>query len=442
MSSNERGFGAVLRNRHFLFLWVAQAVSQTAQNGANLVQIVLIETLTHSSGQVALMILAFTLPAAVLSVVAGVVVDRVSNRLILFASNALRVVFTLGYLAAFHGLRDWPALAAIYLLTFGSSAIGQFFAPAETATIPALVERDSLFSANALFNLTTTAAQLIGLVVLFPLVLKVGNTLAPNRGIDIAFVLIATMYLVATLLVALLPQDRRPYHPEPVGPWGQTLRDVREGWRFVRSNPPIYLPMMHLTMVAMLVMVLVTIGPGFATRVLGFEPEDAIYIFGPAGVGMLIGTVLMGRYGQHFQRDDLSSTGEITVSFALVGLAGVGWASQSPSIGRILVGLNDTPMVMALSVVLGFSLALIAIPAQTSLQERSPIDLRGRVFALLYTMSSLVVIVPLIFIGALADWVGIPIVSLLVATLAFIAGCIGFYVSRKLIQFGKTELVE
>ncbi|MER3424095.1 MAG: sodium-translocating pyrophosphatase, partial [Nitrospiraceae bacterium] len=42
-------------------LWMAQAISQTAQNGVNLVQIVLIETLTHSSGQLALMVLAFTL---------------------------------------------------------------------------------------------------------------------------------------------------------------------------------------------------------------------------------------------------------------------------------------------------------------------------------------------------------------------------------------------
>ena len=90
MSGSSRGFGTVLRNRPFLFLWMAQAISQVAQNGANLVQIVLIETLTHSSGQIALMVLAFSLPAALLSLIAGVVVDRVSNRLILIASNVLR----------------------------------------------------------------------------------------------------------------------------------------------------------------------------------------------------------------------------------------------------------------------------------------------------------------------------------------------------------------
>src|SRR6266852_7989342 len=107
MTSPARGFGAVLRNRKFLFLWMAQAISQTAQNGANLVQIVLIETLTHSSGQIALMVLAFSLPGALLSLLAGVVVDRVSNRLILVASNALRVLFTLGFFGALHALEGW-----------------------------------------------------------------------------------------------------------------------------------------------------------------------------------------------------------------------------------------------------------------------------------------------------------------------------------------------
>src|SRR5438093_204285 len=153
MSADARGFMVVLRNRNFLLLWIAQAASQIAQNGANLVQIVLIETLTHSSGQVALMVLAFSLPAALLSILAGLVVDRVSNRLILFASNILRVAFAIGFLLAFHALSDWAALIAIYVLTFVTSAVGQFFAPAEAATIPALVDRDALLSANALFNL-------------------------------------------------------------------------------------------------------------------------------------------------------------------------------------------------------------------------------------------------------------------------------------------------
>ena len=415
MSSSARGFGPVLRNRNFLLIWLAQVFSQIAQNGSNLVQIVLIETLTRSSGQIAVMVLAFTLPGALLSILAGVIVDRVSNRLILVASNALRVVLTLGYLFAYHALSDWAALTVIYVVTFAVSAIGQFFAPAESATIPALVERESLISANALFNLTMTVSQLIGLIVLFPLVLKAGNNFGPTRGIDVAFALVAIMYLVAAVLVMFLPKDDRPYHPARVATPGQTVRDMREGWRFVRHNVSIYIPILHLTMVSMLVMVLVTIGPGFASRVLGLPPEDAIYIFTPAGAGMLLNTYLIGRVGHGLNRDRLSIVGEIGMSASLAGLAAVGWVSESAHVAQLFEGLNYMPFVMGLALVLGISVALIAIPAQTSLQDRSPSELRGRVFALLYTMTSLIVILPLIFLGALADRIGIPSVSALVA---------------------------
>ncbi len=442
MASNARGFTGVLKNRDFLFLWMAQAISQTAQNGVNLVQIVLIESLTHSSGQIALMVLAFTLPAALLSLLAGVVVDRVSNRLILVASNGLRVIFTLGYLLAFHGLMDWPALLAIYTLTFINSAIGQFFAPAEAATIPTVVERDSLLSANALFNLTMTVSQIVGLVVLFPVVLKIGNSFGPNRGIDVSFILVAAMYFVAMLLVGLLPKDTRPYHLDQVTTIRQTLKDIRDGWRFVSSRPAIYLPIVHLTSVAMLLMVLVTIGPGFASRVLGLQPEDAIFIFGPAGIGMLVSTILIGRFGHTFKREYLSNAGQITVSLVLVALAGVGWASASPGVAGFFIGWNYTPTVMILALFLGFSIALIAIPAQTSLQERSPESFRGRVFALLYTMTSLIVIVPLIFIGNLADRIGIPNVSLLVALATFVVGLLGILQGRTIPEYAMTEMSE
>ncbi len=440
MTSTSRGFGSVLRNRQFLFLWLAQALSQTAQNGVNLVQIVLVDTLTHSSGQIALMVLAFALPAALLSVIAGVVVDRVSNRLILIASNLLRALFTLGYVAAFHWLHDWAALIVIYLLTFVNSAIGQFFAPAEAATIPALVDRKSLLSANALFNLTMTIAQVVGLVLLFPLVVKIGNTLGPNRGLDISFGLVVAMYFAAGLLVLALPTDSHRFHAVRTATVTQTIRDVREGWRFVRATPAIYLPIVHLTTVAMLIMVLVTIGPGFASRVLGLSPEDAIYIFGPAGVGMLVSTLAIGRFGHRYLRDHLSTAGEMGLGLVLAGLSAVGWASTAP--GMASLQLTITPGAMLLAFLLGISLAMIAVPAQTSLQERSPVELRGRVFALLYTLTSLVVIGPLLFIGALADRIGIPAVSLLVALLALAVGLYSFARTRSLRELALTELSE
>ena len=45
-AERRQGFAAVLRNRHFLRVWIAQCLALTAQNGIHFVQMVLIESLT------------------------------------------------------------------------------------------------------------------------------------------------------------------------------------------------------------------------------------------------------------------------------------------------------------------------------------------------------------------------------------------------------------
>src|SRR5512135_2316123 len=152
-SLNSRGYTAVLRNRNFLALWMAQVLSNTALNGSFFIQLILIEQVTGSSTQLAAVILAFSLPAVLLSAIAGVVVDRVPKKTILIASNALRVLTggALAFLASYlssHNLSETSFLIGIYLLVFTASAIGQFFAPAEGATIPLLVSKENLLPAN------------------------------------------------------------------------------------------------------------------------------------------------------------------------------------------------------------------------------------------------------------------------------------------------------
>ena len=155
---------------------------------------------------------------------------------------------------------------------------------------------------------------------------------------------------------------------------------------------------------------------------------------------MLISTVGIGRFGHRFLRDQLSTIGELAISVVLASLAAVGWASSAPDMAAF--NLTFTPIVMLLAFLLGISLALIAVPAQTSLQERSPVELRGRVFALLYTLTSLVVIVPLLFIGALADRIGIPVVSLLIALLTLVVALYSLTRTRRLADFVVSDLSE
>ncbi len=145
-SVSPRGYTVVLRNRHFLSLWMAQVFSTTALQASFFVQLILIAEVTRSSAQLGAVILSFSLPAVLLSALAGLVVDRVSKKYILLASNGLRVMTgaALAILASLllsHRVNEALFLVIIYILIFITSAIGQFFAPAEGAMIPLLSVR-------------------------------------------------------------------------------------------------------------------------------------------------------------------------------------------------------------------------------------------------------------------------------------------------------------
>ena len=64
------------------------------------------------------------------------------------------------------------------------------------------------------------------------------------------------------------------------------------------------------------------------------------------------------------------------------------------------------------------------VPAQTYLQERAPVDLRGRVFAVQLMLSNFASIIPLLLLGGLADLIGVDKTLALIGVLIAIAGMI------------------
>ncbi len=425
-TDHQGGFGPVLSNRSFRALWTSQVLAQTAQNAINFMQMVLIEHTTGSSTHLGLMILAFTLPGVVVSPVAGIVVDRLSKKLVLIASNALRVVLTLGYFLVLGRWGGWSLLLSVYAIAFTSSAVGQFFSPAETATIPMVVGRYHLVAANSLFNLTLAASQVVGLIILGPLAVK----LVGVRG---GFVVIALMYAVAAYSVARLPKDRRLARSdeETQAGWKRVRSDLKEGWAFVLRERPVTVAMFHLTIIATLVMIIAMLAPGFAARALHMAPEDAVIVFAPAGVGMLMATGALGRWGYRLRKDVL---GHLALLITGLAFAALGVLSRSLQTHNVRLepplppaGVGWILAIIGLSALLGLSMSTANILAQTILQEETPAPLRGRVFAVQFMLNNLGGIPPMLGIAGLADWLGIPPILIGVAGVTLLATGVSVY---------------
>jgi hypothetical protein len=237
-------------------------------------------------------------------------------------------------------------------------------------------------------------------------------------GITQALVLLTLMYAAATALVMSLPRDtpRVTNHLDASSTVSNAYHEIAEGWRFALSNRYIFLALMQLALVGTLVFVLASIAPGYAARVLGLAVEDAVFVFSPAGAGLFGASFLIGRFGHRARREVLMTTGLFLIGAGLLGLALIQPLSGAPAIPilreRPDLLWNVTSLTLILSFVAGLGIAAVQIPAQTVVQESSHDDIRGRVLTVQFTLINLVAIPPLLMIGNLADWFGIPAVSL------------------------------
>jgi len=409
---------SIWRNRPFLLLWLAQAISQTVQNAIWFGMLVLVETYSGSTTQLGVAIMSLILPSVLFSLIAGVFVDRWPKRSVLWISNARRAVVMLGYIVA------GGNLPLVYAVNFAFSAISQFFAPAETATIPLLVHRRRLLQANSLFHLTFTASQLFGIVLIGPIIVKLA-------GLNGLFLTIGVGFAVCAALCWPLPRERALGTPAPSE--GRltlsTLReDLREVRRFVFADRVVLMGMVHLTLGATLGLVVAELAPSFVTRVLGVAADDAVFVLAPAGVGMVVGAVLLSRFSERIDRHLVVHAG---LFFLAVALFVMGLLQPVYRLLRLVtqgaagstMATGDLPAVIGVVMVTtffaGIAFACLLVPSQTNLQERSGPEMRGRLFAAQLMLGNLASIIPLVLIGGLADLFGIAPVLLALGVVVF-----------------------
>jgi MFS family permease len=427
----EQGAGAgiadVLRNRHFLLLWLAQCVTQVGGNMVLFGLTVIIVSTSQSNAAVSALILSFLVPAVLFSAVAGVYVDRIDRRLLLVATNAIRgLAFIVMFLVGDH-------LLTILLLTIFVSTVTVFFAPAEGAMIPFLVPRKQLLAANGLFTLTLNAAFALGFALMGPLVV----TLA---GANTLLLVVAGLYLVAAAMCWTLPSSPPPSR-EHIDPRqavadaeravGSTIAQLREGLDYIRAHRNITWSLVYLGIASSLIGVLGVLGPDFARETLGLQPKDFVVVVLPLGAGIVTGILLLNAYGRFLPRRRVIEVGLIClgVTLAILSIAGpISRFLQRADQASGLVDLSAVTSLLAIVVFLGFAAgiayAIVAIPAQTQLQEDLPEDVRGRVFGVLNMLVSVSSFLPIIIVGPVSDFIGTTTVILVVAVLIWLSGVI------------------
>jgi predicted MFS family arabinose efflux permease len=109
------------------------------------------------------------------------------------------------------------------------------------------------------------------------------------------------------------------------------------------------------------------------------------------GFGMIFGTQYVTRLAKSLSKERLMMSGLFTVALGILMLAVFG----------------NVPITIVATLVMGFGVALVIIPAQTLMQGQTPLDMLGRVTSTLMSVLSFAQVAGLALSGSIAQVVGI-----------------------------------
>jgi MFS family permease len=354
---------ALLGNSRFRLLFAATLGSGLGNWLAVIALQVDIYDRTHSGWWVGELLIAEILPAVFIGLLLGPLVDRLSRKGLMIASD-------LGRLAVFAALPFADSPAAIVVLATAAGIGNGFFRPAVLAGLPNLVTVEELPTANALLqgiDWTTTA--------LGPLL---GGVLVAASGPHLAYDVNAATFAISALLVwQISARQLQSDRPIGRGQWS----DLAEGFAVVRHSRAL----MCVLVVWSIVMIAnagVNVAEVFLARV-SYHSGDFGFglLWAGAGIG-LVGGGLASK--STIERD----VGAAYTRFLLVFALGASCAAVAPD-----VWLGAAAMVVA-----GFGNGGAVVANITLVQRAAPDRVRGRAFTVL--MSANYAVLGLAFAGA------------------------------------------
>lgn len=340
-----------LRHRDFRLFWFGQLVSLTGTWVQSVAQQWLVLKLTGSAFELGLVTAIQFVPLLLLSLVGGVVADRVTKRNLLlltqFVSAALAIA--LGTLVKTGQVQYWHVL----LFAGALGTVNAFYAPARQAFVPELVAKDDMLNAVALNSAIFNGARVVGPAVGGLMVATLG--LAPN------FYLNAASYLAVIAGLLLI----RPRPPREDARAENMRHNLAEGLAYVRHTPVVLTLLLLVGVASLFAINFSILLPLFAEYVLHIGSGGYGLLMASMGAGSLAGSLFLAFLTRREYARRLVYVGAMTLTAAEIVLG----------LSRI-AGLS-----VGLLVLIGLSQTLFTTTANTSILTLTPRRLQGRVMS-------------------------------------------------------------
>ncbi len=343
--------------RDFRLMFIGACISSIGTWMQNLAQAWLVLDITKTPQQPAgspfyLGLDAFLagIPVFLLSIIGGVVADRVERRRVLLVSQYIQMTsaFILTLLILFHVVRIWEILC----LSFVCGTAQSFGGPAYSALIPTLVKKEDMPNAIALNSIQFNLARVLGPAI--------GGLAMAQLGYVWCFGLNGLSFLAPVISLTILTTR---YLPQKTGE--SMLSSLKQGFGFIRRQGAMEALIFLAFIMTALGFPMMTFLPYFARTIFHGSPWTFTLFMCSSGIGAVAGSLLVAWMG------NIQHKGRIAIT-SLV------WLGFGIAIFALSTNLVLSCIVLFLT---GIGLMTVFANVNSLVQLITPNEMRGRVMS-------------------------------------------------------------
>jgi MFS family permease len=396
-----RGRIRALRTRNFRLFFFGQLISNSGNWLTMVALTLLVLHLTNSGVAVGLVAACQFGPILVLSAFAGLIADR-SNKLRLLKFTQTGEMFQSFALAALAFMHH-PPLAALYGTALAGGVLLSLDNPVRRSFVTEMVPEEDVANAVTIYSALVNASRIFGPAL--------AGLLVVTAGYGWCFTLDAISYLA--VLAALFMMRTDELRPVPITPRGKG--QVREGMRYVRSLPELWIPFVMLGVVGTLSYNFTVVFPLFVEHGLGGGDAAYTLVYTVFSAGALVGAFIVA------DRRKVGVDNIVRGAFAF-GLSEL-----------LLAFAPSVPATFPIVAVVGFSSIAFMTATTAIVQVRADPRMHGRVLALQTVL--LVGTTPIggPIMGAIADATNARVPLVIGGAAALGAALFGLLVGRRVL---------
>ncbi len=387
-----------LRNRNFRLFFIGQSISNTGNWLTNIAITLLVLNLTHSGLAVGLLAACQYGPILFLSAWAGVLADNRNKRNMLLVTQTLEMLQS--FALAFIAFTPNPSIPLLFVVATAGGIFLAFDNPLRRSFVSEMVRPEDLPNAVVLYSTIVNVSRVFGPAL--------AGFLVITLGYGWAFTLDAVSYIaVIVCLFKMRPAELyREARRIPV------KGAVREGLRYVRSVPTLWISFVMLGLIGTLSYNFSVTLPLFVTHGLHSTEDVFTVLYSIFSVGAVVASLVIANRGYfHLQH----------IIYGAVALG----------ITMLMLALSPTVTIAILAVFLVGVASILYMTATTTLaQVESKREMHGRVLAL----QTVLLIGPTAIGGPILGWIsdtlGAQAPLIIGGIVCFIAAIWGYYATR------------